>query len=220
MSAGRPIPGLRRLAIEIGELRRQIRSMPRQRFGTVSGVGSDGTISVDVPAVDEDDGSVITATMLNVRVIGLDIPSLGDVVELTDSGNGRIVMHGRVRTDATPVTGLMASSTALADWQLTGAVWKVAARGLFRAPAAGTTSLVIASLETAPTTGNSCIVDVFKNGVSLWAGSPGSRPTILDTTPNAFVAVPVIVPYLQYDAFTASVAQAAGRGLEVQVFGG
>lgn len=61
---------------------------------------------------------------------------------------------------------------------------------------------VRASVTTAPT-GQSAIIDVLKNGTSLWAGTPANRPTISDGDFTALGGAPdsdalVAEDYLQF----------------------
>lgn len=79
--------------------RETARKLPVLKTGRVTAVNDDGTINVDVPAVD-DFGNVIDAPILGVRIIGNDVPSVNDMVQLLDTSNGQITYQGRVRIDS------------------------------------------------------------------------------------------------------------------------
>lgn len=71
-------------------------------------------------------------------------------------------------------------------------------------PAAATITSVRATVNTAPT-GASVIVDVLKNGATIWGSNPGNRPTIAAAGNQSGNAVPD------------TTALAAGDYLQVQI---
>lgn len=76
----------------------------------------------------------------------------------------------------------------------------------FYMPAAGTITKVIASVGTAPT-GLPIIIDILKNGTTIYPTNPGNRPTIAVSTNVVFPTNPDTTTFSTNDYFTITVVQ-------------
>jgi hypothetical protein len=86
------------------------------------------------------------------------------------------------------------------------------------APKAGTIENITASVWGSPT-GSNIIVDIYKNGGTLFPTNPTNRPTIIPGTLYDLYSFPDTTTFLENDVFTATVIQigSSGSGSDLQV---
>lgn len=105
-------------------------------------------------------------------------------------------------------------------FSVSGAAYVTAGQGRVYIESSRTITRVRASVGTAPT-GASLIVDVLKNGTSIYSGSPANRPTITAGTYTALGGTPTTTTFVSGDYITVSVVQigssVAGSDLTVSI---
>lgn len=95
---------VRKLHQRVMRLEEMLGNTPKFQFGgTCSAVNDDGTINVNHLSVDVD-GNRITSTMPNIRLVGGDIPDIGDAVLLVNQGGGKVFCMGRHRSESTAMS--------------------------------------------------------------------------------------------------------------------
>jgi len=90
----------------------------------------------------------------------------------------------------------------------------------FYMPVAGTITKIIASVGTAPT-GLPIIIDILKNGTTIYSTNPGNRPTIAVSTNVVFPTNPDTTAFAANDYFTVQIVQVgtttAGTDAVIQI---
>ncbi len=105
-------------------------------------------------------------------------------------------------------------------FSISGAAYVTAGQGRVYIESSRTITRVRASVGTAPT-GASLIVDVLKNGTSIYSGTPANRPTIAAGSYTALGGTPTTTTFVSGDYITVSVVQigsgVAGSDLTVSI---
>lgn len=105
-------------------------------------------------------------------------------------------------------------------FSISGAAYVTAGQGRVYIKSSRTITRVRASVGTAPT-GASLIVDVLKNGTSIYSGTPANRPTIAAGSYTALGGTPTTTTFVSGDYITVSVVQigsgVAGSDLTVSI---
>lgn len=87
-------------------------------------------------------------------------------------------------------------------------------------PFDGTISNVVSTVNTPPQ-GQSIILDIYKNGVTVYGTTPANRPTILAGNNDDLLSIPDTLSFLTNDVFTVGVIQAgtttSGSDLVLQI---
>ena len=105
-------------------------------------------------------------------------------------------------------------------FSISGAAYVTSGQGRVYIESSRTITRVRASVGTAPT-GASLIVDVLKNGTSIYSGTPANRPTIAAGSYTALGGTPTTTTFVSGDYITVNVVQvgsgAAGSDLTVSI---
>jgi len=142
------------------------------------------------------------AVAVGTRVPVMHLPPAGAIVLGVGDGSGAVS------------TG---AGQPVAMWELPGPVIPVAAEDSANIPIVtnGTIGGVMLSLDEAPATGMSLVVDVFLNGTSLY---PITKPTLAAGATFGHFALPSAQAVVAFtDVLTAAVTTPAGRTLVIAV---